>query len=156
MSQPAALTYADLESAYYWVGAAAQYTNSAFISRRTGRVYPASVAFDSPDELPPDIDDASLYLAVPHPHDLDLGRELLLDFIEAHLPDDLGAARSYFDKRGAYARAKDLLHRRGAFDAWHRHENQAIEAALRAWARDNGLRLDGPEGVTPQRAPKDP
>ncbi len=50
---------------------------------------------------------------------------------------------------GTDARARDLLDCRGAIDAWHRHENQPTEAALRAWARDNNLLLDGTEGTLP-------
>jgi hypothetical protein len=88
---------------------------------------------------------------VPHQHDLDLGRRLLLDFVADHLPDDHERVRSFFHKRGAYARAKDLLDQRGALDAWHRYEEQAIEAALRAWAQDNGLRLGAPARKPPGR-----
>lgn len=141
----ATLTYDALESAFYWVGAAAQYVNSAFIARRSGQVFLASRDQDSPDELPDDIDDASLYLAVPHPHDLDLGRELVMDFVAEHLPDDHDQVRAFFHKRGAYARFKDLLRHRGALDAWHQHEQQSTEAALRAWAQENGLSLGPPD-----------
>lgn len=88
MDESKALGWNDLEAAYYWVSGAAQGINSAFISRRSAQVFVASEQYDSPDELPDDIDVAALYLAVPHQHELDLGRKLVLDYVGEHLPDD--------------------------------------------------------------------
>jgi hypothetical protein len=142
MDESKALGWNDLEAAYCWVSGAAPGINSAFISRRSAQVFLASEQYDSPDELPDDIDDAALCLAVPHQHELDLGRNLVLDNVGEHLPDDHDRVRAFFHKRGAHARFKDLLHQRGALEAWHQHERQAIERALRQWAQENGLRLD--------------
>ncbi len=143
MPHTTAITWDDLESAHDWVSGAPPFTNSAFFSRQTGQVFCASVAYDSPHELPDDIDDAGLYLAMPHKNDLDLGRDLVMDFTDQALPDDHDTVLHYFSKRGAYGRFKDLLQRRGRLDDWFEFERQATEAALRAWAEENDLAVTG-------------
>src|SRR6266536_5589275 len=49
------------------------------------------------------------------------------------LPDDFDEVRQIFSSRGAYARFKDLLDRRGALDHWYDFEAKAEERALRTW-----------------------
>jgi len=107
------------------------------MSRRAGRGHLASLAFDSRDELPPDMDDASLYLVVRHRHALDLGCRLLLDFIEAHRADDLDAARSCFRKRGAGARNNGP-------------QFNGLEVAL-PWVGRQRPRAVSGQGVSPRR-----
>jgi len=49
--------------------------------------------------------------------------------------------RRIFAKRGAYAKFKTLLMRRGALERWHGFENEATEQALREWCKINGVDL---------------
>ncbi len=130
-----------LLSAFDWVSAAAPSENLAYISRQTGTAYWASDVNDSPDELPDDIDDAAIYLAVPHKADLDLGRALAMRFAQDALPDFCDTVEDYFRAGGAYGRFKRLVESKGMLNAWFAFEAQAVEAALRAWAQDNGLQI---------------
>jgi hypothetical protein len=50
---------------------------------------------------------------------------------------------TFFRKRGAYGRFKDLLERKGLLEAWYEYEAQAVEQALRTWSAENGLQLTG-------------
>ncbi len=118
--------------------------NEAYVSRRTGLVHWASEFMDLDDELPQDIDDASVYVAVPSKADLGLGRALALQFTRDFMPNAYGQASAYFHHRGAYAKFKALLDRHDLLDAWHAHEAEAVERALRAWAAEQGIRL-GPD-----------
>ena len=72
-------------------------------------------------------------------NDLDLAHALVFHFVDENAPDDHHAVRGYFSRRGAYARFKDLLERRGLLEGWYAYEQQACEAALREWAESEEL-----------------
>ena len=91
------------------------------------------------DEVPADIDEGDLYVAIPHKNDLGLGRDLALRFAEERLPESYALVEGYFHKKGAYGRFKDLLSRKGQLEAWYEYEQLENERALRAWADENGL-----------------
>ena len=73
MEPTAPLDYADLLDAFEWVSASADGENSAYVCRATGATYFTSSTMDFSEELPDDIDDGGLYIAVPHKTDLNLG-----------------------------------------------------------------------------------
>ena len=130
----------ELLDAFEWVSAGESVLGSqAFVSRVTGEVYWAGDGVEQ--ELPDDIDDGSLYIAVPGKSRLELGRSLALRFAEDFLPDSYDTIQDYFRKRGAYARFKSLLERAGKLEAWHQYEQSAVESALRKWCEANDLVL---------------
>ena len=115
--------------------------NSAFVSRKTGATHWASALVELEDELPEDIQDGSIYVAVPHKNDLDLGKNLVLNFMDERLPESCATVAAFLRQRGAYRRFKDLLERKGMLEAWYEYEAQAVEQALRTWSKENGLQL---------------
>jgi hypothetical protein len=135
------IRYDDLLSAFEWVSAAAPFQNSAFISRQTGSTYWSSSSHEFEDELPEDIDDATLYVAVPHKYDLDLGKDLVLRFADEVLPKSSDTITAFFLRRGAYARFKDFLEGKGCLQTWYDYEKTVTQAALREWCEENGLQL---------------
>jgi hypothetical protein len=141
MSASPLVSYAELLEAFEWVSASGSMENSAFVSRKTGCAHWASQSGELEAELPEDIEDASVYVAVPHKNDLDLGRALALRFVEERVPDAAATVTGFFRQRGAYARFKDLLERKGILQAWYEYQAQAVESALRAWSEENGLQL---------------
>jgi hypothetical protein len=141
MSSESSITFDDLESALLWVSSAAPSESSAFISRTTGEVFYDSCMYDTEDELPEDIEDATLYCSVPHKNDLDLGRNLVFRFIFEYLPEQEHRVKDYFRHRGAYARFKDLLERTGYLEQWYQYEQKATKTALLAWAAEEGLNV---------------
>jgi hypothetical protein len=46
-----------------------------------------------------------------------------------------------FSAKGAYARFKDLMDRKGALDQWYNFEAKAEEEALRMWCALNSIEL---------------
>jgi hypothetical protein len=76
----------ELLSAFEWVsaGAAAAMDCQAYIGRKTGSIHWSGEGID--EELPDDIEDANLYIALPHKSELGLGRSLAFRFVEEHLP----------------------------------------------------------------------
>lgn len=135
----APVAFADLLDAFEWVSAMAPMENSAYVSRATAKTYLASRVMALDDELPEDIDDGSLYVAVPHKIDLNLGMNLAISFTEDNLPDSYKDVCGIFRQRGAYGRFKDLLERKGCLDAWYAYEAKSTERALREWCVDNAV-----------------
>ena len=139
MSAPVSLD--ELLSAQEWVsaGEAATLDCEAYVSRATGKVHWCGEGVD--EQPPEDIEDGSLYIAVPHKGDFHLGRSLALRFVEERLPRERETVYEYFRKRGAYSRFKSLLAQVGELDAWQQYEQAAKETALREWCAENGFSL---------------
>ncbi|MHB1616776.1 MAG: UPF0158 family protein, partial [Metallibacterium sp.] len=73
MTLSAPVRFDDLLAAYEWVSSSPD-DNEAFVSRVTGNVHWSSSTMELDDELPEDIEDGSIYVAVPNKHDLNLGK----------------------------------------------------------------------------------
>lgn len=131
----------ELLIALEWVSAADASDNSAYVSRQSGQIFWDTDTGDLEEELPDDVEDEALYARVPHKHDLDLGQRLVFRFIETNAAEAYDQVRGFFSKRGAYARFKDFLERRGLLDDWYSYEEQAAEAALREWAESEDLEV---------------
>lgn len=123
-----------------FVSMSSPYEHYAYLNKETGKFYYVSELGDS-DELPDDLDENDKYISIPHKNDLDLGRNLVLDFVTASLPDQLETVRGFFSSKGAYARFKDLLEYKGQLEVWYDFENKATEKALQNWCRENHIQL---------------
>jgi hypothetical protein len=144
MCVPIHISYEDLESALNWSSSGGPYENQALICRRTGRVYLQSMNGDFEDEeLPDDIEDGTLYVAVPHKNDLDLGRALVFEFVETEAPRVAAAVQAAFRQRGAYSKFKAILERESLLQRWYEYEAAATRSALERWALENGLVVNG-------------
>ncbi len=130
----------DLLAAYEWVSSSPG-DSEAFVSRVTGNVHWSSSTMGLDEELPEDIEDGSIYVAVPNKHDLNLGKRLALRFAEEQLGDSYHAVADFFRQRGAYRRFKDMLEREGCLEAWYAYEAEATQRALREWAAEAGLSI---------------
>ncbi|KVZ49700.1 hypothetical protein [Burkholderia ubonensis] len=51
------------------------------------------------------------------------------------------ACLTVVQRRGAYARFKDLLEREGVLEHWYAFEGDSVEKALRRWCAENGLEI---------------
>ena len=139
------MKFDDLLAAYEWVSSSPE-DNEAFVSRVTGNVHWSSSTIELDDELPENIEDGSIYVAVPNKHDLNLGKNLALAFAEEQLADSYQTVANIFRQRGAYGRFKDLLERKGCLQAWYDYEAKATELALREWAAEEGLSISAGSG----------
>ena len=140
MSTPLHINYTDIEAALDWSSSAGPYENQALICLRTGRVYLQSMHGDfEEDGLPEDIEDGTLYVAVPHKNELNLGRELVFQFVETEAPKLEVQVDAAFRQRGAYSKFKSILERSGLLPNWYEYEAAATRSALERWAKENGL-----------------
>ena len=124
-----------------WASAAGSFGNEAYVNRISGKIFCSSSSADVEKDLPENIEDEKVYLALPSKGDLGLGRELALRFVEAHLPESYELTYGYFQSRGAYQRFKALLDRKDRLEDWYAFEQAAVDEALRRWSAENDLQL---------------
>lgn len=102
------MKYSDIEDAFLFVSMAPPFEHYAYLNRETGETFYVTELGDS-DELPDDLEENDKYITIPHKNDLNLGRDLVFNFISTSLPTELRRVRGIFSSKGAYARFKDLL-----------------------------------------------
>lgn len=135
----------ELIDAFQWTSATGPFENAAFVDRKTGKIWWVGGDWeDEDDPAPDDLEDGSLYLAVPDPLELGLGRRLALRFAEEQAPQLAERVFRCFERAGAYGRFKGLLEDHGLLQAWYGFEAAATEQALREWAAENGFTLVEP------------
>jgi hypothetical protein len=135
-----AITFSEIEDAVDFVSMEPYGTNEAYLALDTGQIFLLSQYSDS-DELPDDFEESDRYLAIPHKNDLDLGQQLVRDFIHAEAPNLAGQVNEIFQRSGAYSRFKSLLVVNGLLEAWHAFENEQATKAIRDWCDLNQLPL---------------
>jgi hypothetical protein len=141
MGMPMPVNFTELSDAFQFVSAGHNEENQAYLCKESDKIYCRSEFVPDMDELPDDIEDEEKYLRIPDQRDLDLGKPLVLDFAREFLPDDFDTVRDIFRNRGAYARFKALVVRRGILDRWYDFQVKAEEQALRAWCEDNEIKV---------------
>jgi hypothetical protein len=114
----------------------------AWVSLDTGTVHVRSELVDEElAPLPDDIDTSERYVPVPTMNTLDLGMQLVFDFVDAAMPDDEEYVRQMFKRSGAYRRFSELVEERGLTDRWHDFREAQTRAVLASWCEDHGLAL---------------
>ena len=81
-------------------------------------------------------------MEIPHKYDLDLGKELVWEFVDRQIPGLKNRVQGIFSRRGAYGRYKAFLADLDLLDAWHRFEDERTREALLGWCRDQGISID--------------
>jgi hypothetical protein len=136
-----AIPYEEIISAFEFVGSAAPSEHNAYISLDTGQIHWVSELASMDEEVPEDLDTSGRYISVPHKNDLDLGRSLVLRFVEQEMPAAYSQVRAIFQRKGAYSRFKGFLESKGQLEKWYRFEADAHEKALREWCADNDIQI---------------
>ncbi len=137
----AAVKFDELSLAFDFVSSAPFGENNAYVSLDTGQIHWTSELGLSDKEVPDDLETSDRYLVVPHKINLDLGKRLALRFTQSELPDSYDQVLTFFRRKGAYARFKDLLESRGALERWYTYEAESIEKALRDWCVENDIQI---------------
>ena len=132
------IPFDDIERAFLFVTMQPEFGNQALLSKITGKMFYISEFGDS-DELPDDIEDSDDYIEIPHKNELDLGKQLVYQFVSEHLPEEYDRVAQIFRRKGAYSRYKDLLDREGLLDKWHKYEDSKQSKALRKWCSENNI-----------------
>lgn len=136
------VSLSELLDAYLWGQGGSILACRAVVSRRTGEVFCYSDDLP-PDEvgLPEDFEDSDDYLAVPDQYELDLGRDLVWNFVHSALPEQVGRVREVFHGSGKYGRFKRLLDSLGRLQEWFDYEAAEQHRVLREWAEADGFEV---------------
>ena len=137
---PMGTTFSEIEEAVYFVSMEPYGTNEAWVSLDNGQTFLLSGHGDS-DELPDDFEESDRYLAIPHKNDLDLGQQLVRDFICSESPSLVRQVEEIFQHSGAYSRYKTVLVSNGLLDAWHAFEREQTMKMIQEWCEENELPL---------------
>ena len=135
------MKFSELELAFHFVSFGDPYENSAYVSRSTGQTFVCSDAAGI-DETPEDANSSDDYVEIPHKNDLDLGKNLVWEFVDREIPGLKDKVRGFFAHRGAYARYKSFLADLELLDAWHRFEDDRTKEEILKWCKDNGIQID--------------
>ncbi len=137
-----AVSFSDIENAFLFVSMDQQFMHMAYLCKETGQIFYTSEMGDS-DELPDDIDDPDKYITIPHKNELDLGKDLVIEFTSEYLPGELERVYSIFRHKSAYSRYKDLLESKGVLKNWYEYENERQKVALKKWCKENKIQIEG-------------
>jgi hypothetical protein len=132
--------FSDLEDAFLYVSSSPYGDHSAYLNKDTGEIKYQS-EMGGIDEMTEEEVEGDEWLDIPHKNDLDLGRQLVFDFVETHLDDQYERIRQMFRSPGAYGRFKAFLETKGLLDTWHEFENQRQQEALKEWCAENKVEL---------------
>lgn len=138
-----AINYKDIELAFDFVNFGQPYEHEAYLNLHTGETHWYSEFGDNEEELPEDVDDETKYIPLPHKNDLNLGKELVLNFTYKYLPDEIEKIETIFCNKGAYSKFKYLLETKSVIEKWYEFENEAQEKALREWCKLNEITING-------------
>jgi len=135
------VNYNELRNAFEFVSSDSPSVQNAYISLDNGEIFWVSASVELEETVPEDVATSTRYLAVPHKNELQLGQKMALEFIDRALPDHYNAVASFFRKRGAYRKFKELLQAEGMLEPWFAHEANACDEELRIWCDENNIKL---------------
>lgn len=135
------IKFSDIELAFEFVSGASYGMNSCTLCKETGQIYYESGLGDS-DELPDDIDDDEKYVSIPHKNDLDLGFQLVREFVSKVMPEKFNQVEHVFRGKGAYSQYKAYLVKNDLLDEWYAFEADKTKATLRYWCAKNNINIE--------------
>ena len=115
--------------------------NYAVLNLKTGAICYKSEMIDE-EEFPEEIEASDDYVWIPHKSELELGEELVFEFVSQRIHEEGASIKRLFRRKGAYANFRNLLERTGKLEEWYAFEREATEAALREWCFENGVDLE--------------
>ena len=136
------IKFSDIVLAFEFVGSEPEMSNIAVLCKETGEIFYAS-DFTGEDEIPEEVYDRDDCIGIPHKNELKLGRNLVFEFVEQYLPNDLERVWQIFRNKGAYRRYKDLLDDRGLLQMWYEYEDNRKTEKLRNWCEENEIAVIG-------------
>jgi len=137
--------FREIEDAMMFVSSSGYGENSAILDKSTGKIYYRSAYGDSDEfeEFPEDEYNPDIHIKIPHKNDLDIGENLVFEFVEKFIPNAHERVEKIFRKRGAYSRYKDLLDSKGVLQKWYDFENQREQSALLQWCKESEIDVRG-------------
>jgi len=134
------IKFSDHEDPFHFVSSSSYGMNSAYLCKETGQIIYRSEIGDD-DEIADEDLEGREWLNIPHKNDLDLGQQLVFEFVETHLAEKYEQVRQMFRRPGAYRQFKQLLEAKGLLETWYDFENRREQEALKEWCEENEVEL---------------
>lgn len=131
----------EIHSAFMFVSAAGYGENNAILDKQSGKFFLHSDLCDMEEQLPEKDYDSAIHIEIPHKNDLNLGQNLVFEFMEQFIPEKEDQIEQIFRRKGAYSRYKDLLHSIGLLEKWYDFENKRELVALLQWCKENDINI---------------
>jgi hypothetical protein len=107
------ITFSEIQDAFLFVSSAENGMHSAILCKDSGRIYYRSESVDL-DEIEEKVD-CNTFIEIPHKNDLDLGRELVFEFVELHLSEEMTYVQRIFYGRGLMEGSRIFWNKRECF-----------------------------------------
>ena len=136
-------SFENIQNAFEFVSSVPVEENHAILNLHTGEILQKSGMLDE-EEFPEDVEESDDVVWIPHRDDLDLGKELVFDFVERYLPREKKAVKAMFRFGSANALSKFLAHmeRLGKLKDWRAFEKKETRNALLDWCDENEIEVD--------------
>jgi hypothetical protein len=136
-------SFDNIQNAFEFVSSAPVDENHAIFNLNTGEILQKSGMLDE-EEFPEDVEESDDVVWIPHRDDLDLGKELVFDFVDLYLPHEKKAIKAMFRFGRANAHSKFLAHmeRLGKLEEWRAFEKEETRNALLDWCDENEIEVD--------------
>ncbi len=134
------INFSDIEDAFLYVSSDQPFMNTAVLNKKTGETFYHS-ELSGEDDFPEDVENED-YIGIPHKNDLNLGRNLVFDFVHKYIPEKSDEVDSFFHRKGAYSNYKYLLEKLNLLDKWHKFEDEKTKTILLEWCQKNGIQVE--------------
>ena len=133
----------EIHSALMFVSSSGYGENTATYDKETGKIYFCSdmLGIDEFEELYKSEYDDKIHIEIPHKNDLDLGRNLVFEFIRKYSPQDENVVSQIFRRKGAYSKFKDYLDSKDILQKWYDFENLRELEELNDWCKENNINI---------------
>jgi hypothetical protein len=133
-----AIEFSDIVESFDFVSFGPPSEHQAFLHRESGKIFWHSEYGSNEEELPDDVfsDD---YIEIPHKNDLGLGKDLVFEFADNYVPNQIRKIERIFSHKGAYSRFKALLQEEGLLEKWFDFENDTQQRALKDWCKEHNI-----------------
>jgi hypothetical protein len=136
-------SFENIQNAFEFVSFAPVEENHAILNLHTGEILHKSGMLDE-EEFPDNVEESDDVIWIPHRDDLDLGKELVFDFVEAYLPHEKKAVKAMFrfGRKNAFSKFLTLMERQGKLEDWRAFEKEETRNALLDWCDENEIEVD--------------
>ena len=139
------VSLSDLEDAFDFVSNGILLENQAWLCKKTGKFFfSSSEVLDEDEEnsigLPKDAD-LKQFISIPNKKELNLGKNLVMDFAHEFCNEELHLIQRMFSGKGAYSKFKSYLENKDKLDEWYQYEADAQKSAYEDWCKGYDIQL---------------
>jgi len=127
------INFSEIEDAFLFVSSDQRFMNTAVLNRKTWEIFYRS-ELSGEDDFPEDVESED-YIEIPHKNDLNLGRDIVFEFVFKYIPEKANDVETFFRRKGAYSNYKNLLDKLNLLDKWYKFEDERTKTVLLQWCR---------------------